>query len=1377
MAIIYQSTSSYSESAFWNDPNVWEGGLVPNPIDTVYMYGTRLTVGQSVNTSGPYAYDWLPWTGSFELFRVSSTQSLKDTGSLYVRTDRGLELKIDYSGTYAINSSTQYVTSASIDTSFNSWSLDIYPLTESWPSQKGGVIDYTAIMYQPPTPLIITGSFLTPVTCSDTWYIGKKASLTIKDAEFGLGGNIRLEDGDLTITGSTTVEFKKHYTSSTGVINDLNAIWLDNWYNQNFIVHGPEVRTTVELVQPVTVGDGTLTVSNTDGFAEGDYIFVGMDTDFVSASRTDDNYQGTAIYQNTMSYDDEGFRVAGISAPDTIYLQRYTGLDAKIAFTASTTEIYVDEERYQVGDKVVINNQIRTITTASIEDIVVKDYDFTAPGANLNDWETDLTRSLYFKDWEVIEGLGLTQFISATYRHIFIKDLFLDKYKVEAWISNLDGVTTGITTPGNYGVITNSPPQADQWNADWPRVKFYIEPAAYEGGLVRLAGPASMQSQTVIPYYCYTGSLPLNGLKKITVEASNGFLKGALEDEPIFEYYTENDGVGLNWGRVGLFTGGQMTTFVCTRFKVSQKYQKLTLDQATVFEEGQKVYGTGAEFPHVPGEKIIKLASILTTGSVFQDNLLYAYRGHSEYSGDSIYPLINAYNRTEAYTASEASNLDQYGYVDRNVNKYDGTHNYTDLGSGVNRSVILDLGTERTFDNIAWNDWTNIRWDFDGRPIDISGSNDGVNWTVISGSFYDNRPNFIAVNNLRDFTFPSQSFRYVRIQTNGDTSNSNRFYQWYVRYLSGSNRIYVNNTADYGVGSEIAIINGNTANTRYTSPANNGLSLLQAGTSSWVGHINDHYVVTNTGSNYLDLDRPFNETILPPEGGSMIVKVDRQLKFSGSWDPNDWRTGRIAGTSTSQWPRRQSMRNVSFQHMNTRFPFINSSDYGAIRLAATSDFFNNRYNDLTGCTVYNSYDSDFGFSTTYGHGWLIRHNFMTGFRYPMQTGTLQYFSNMRKPWLWTGNITSNMYSYFGVFEQNYAPKFYNYNINYGMIPNALPSPVFSSITTISPNYGLNNTSLSDKMVMIRNIGRFSNGSSIYITPTPSIQSIEEITLRENWIDMPSSAYWLLDHASAAYSILQELETPWITSQRRGYGFNKAYYTTNGQGINLKFPTVGYSPVNKIKNYNRKGYTLHPQGHTSWIQEPSSSEFRVYNSGKYSHDGAYTGQPYLYNYPILAMDFELQSQTASVDISFNYQIPATGLRSNVTYPGDLGGSDYIAGDYGRMDMVKVVVLKNGTEAFKDPIFATTTEVRNFTKTYNLEGPGVYRILLAQPLLTNYIKYSNISSRVFIPDLKKFLMIRNGFMSENFKATEYQIGRLDVVQTPQTPIFRLRGSRIR
>ena len=243
MAIIRQSTSSYSSSAYWDDPNVWEGGTVPTPTDTVYMVGTRLTVGPGINSAGPYAYDWFPWTGSLGLFRVSTTQSLRDTGSLYTYTDRGLELKIDYTGTYSPNSSDFYVRSASIDTSFNSWSLDIYPLTESWPSKKGGVIDYGALMWQPPTPLIITGSFVTPVTCSADWYIYRAASLTIKDAEFGLGSVISIQDGDLIITGSTTVEFKKHYTSSSGPLLSASMIFYEDYYRQNLIIHGPEVRT------------------------------------------------------------------------------------------------------------------------------------------------------------------------------------------------------------------------------------------------------------------------------------------------------------------------------------------------------------------------------------------------------------------------------------------------------------------------------------------------------------------------------------------------------------------------------------------------------------------------------------------------------------------------------------------------------------------------------------------------------------------------------------------------------------------------------------------------------------------------------------------------------------------------------------------------------------------------------------------------------------------------------------------------------------------------------------------------------------------------------------------------------------------------------
>jgi hypothetical protein len=1376
MALIYQKTSSYSASALWNDPNVWDGGVVPTPADKVFMYGTTHTF-QNSDYYGPaptdfYRYAYFPWTGSLPYIKLSNTASLRDTGSLFAYTDRGLIVKINYSGTYKNSASDLGVLSASIDTSFNSWSLDIYPLTESFPSQKGGVIRPGIRVVQPPTPLIITGSIVPAVTCSDEWFIGRGASLTLKDPNFGLNGNIYVQDADLIITGSGTIDFKRHWTSSTGPATSASFIQMQNFAFQNLIIHGAEVRLNTQIQNPPQIGDGFISVVNTNGFAVDDYIFVGKDPDFVSASRIDDDQVGAAIYQSTMSSQDEAFRVAGISAPSTIYVQRYTGLDAKIHSTSSDTIIFVDEEKYQVGDKVVINNQVRTIVSASIEDILVKDYDFSGSGANLSEWETDVTRSLYFDNWVTQSGTGLVQFNSADYCHIFIKDLFLDKFKVEAWVSNLDQVTTGNTTPGTYGVLVQSPPQADQYSSFSPRTAFEIAPNL---GRVSLYGQQNQQSSTYNNLYNYTSSLPLNGLKKVTIESSKGFLKGALEDKPIFEYYIGNTSLGSQWGRVGLFTNTGMTTFVCTRYRVHQKLQKLTLDQATTLNIGHKVYGTGVEFPHDVGERVIKLASMITTGSVFQDNLLYAYRGHSDYAGDGIYPMINGYNRTEAYTASKGSNLDVYGYTTANVNTRYGRDSYTDLGTGLNKSVILDLGTERTFNNIAWNDWTDINFATAGRPINISGSNNGVTWSVISGSFFDNRPNPISIDNLRDFTFPSQSFRYIRIETNGDSSNNNRFNQWYVRYLTGSNRIYVNNTYDYPIGSEIGIVHNNTLSTKYTSPVSTAtqLNYLINGTSSWVGDLTDHYVVTNTGSNYLDLNRPYNETILP-QNDALIVRLDRELKFSGSWDINSWRTGRISMVSTTPIPKRQSFRNVSFQHMNMRYPFINSADYGPLSLRATSDFFNT-YNDMTGCTVYNSFDADQGAVSNAGIGFIIRHNFITGFRVPMQSGTTTYIT-LRKPWLWSGNIYHNIYSYYGGFEQNFAPAFYNYNIHSSFNTVALPSPLYGSILSTNPFLTADNAAISQKLEMIRNIGRKSQ-NGIFIGPGPDLQSVENVTLRENILDYPY-ATWRIAHSTQFYGLMQAMDTPFLTIGKRGFGFNRSNITSNAynSGTN-QFPNAGHSPTNTIKNYERLGYNALTQGYTNWIQESETSGYKLYNMGQYSNDAAITGTPWSYNFPVVAMNFELQDTSASVDISFDYQIPATELTNNVLYPGQLGGTDSLAGEYLRADVARVVVYKNGIPIFTDPIFASTTNLRNFTKSYTMGGPGIFRILLTQGLLTNYIMYNNFSSRIFTSDVSKMTMFKNGFDSKAFKPIINQISRLDFVQTPQTPIFRLRGSRIR
>jgi hypothetical protein len=407
MPTIYSVSSSFFGSASWNAPSTWIGGIVPTASDTVIMQGLRTFISAS---------NVLPWTGSELNIPVNrnSISRFPVSSSFFTYTDRDEELKINYV-TCSTDNSSSYFISCSIDTSYNSWSLALYPNTASFPDKRGGVIPNGAFVHFRPGNIEISGTMAPSIR---EIFIESGSSLVIKDSgSLKLLNRIILRDGAFIVSGSgASVVFDNHYTSSFGTGNDLliNYIVAENFPMQTMLFEGPEVRLNTFLTQSASVGDTFLRVNSTTNFTTGDWIFVGEES--ISSSRSDNNFRSTASAVS-MSSQDEIFQIASVDTGSKyLYVQRFNGLEGKVLATASATEIIIDEERYQAGDKVVINGQTRIITAVSSYDYLLKDYNFQS-GSSISEWETDITRSGYFNDWTVVSGVGLTQFTTNLYRH------------------------------------------------------------------------------------------------------------------------------------------------------------------------------------------------------------------------------------------------------------------------------------------------------------------------------------------------------------------------------------------------------------------------------------------------------------------------------------------------------------------------------------------------------------------------------------------------------------------------------------------------------------------------------------------------------------------------------------------------------------------------------------------------------------------------------------------------------------------------------------------------------------------------------------------------------------------------------------------------
>jgi hypothetical protein len=1340
MPQIFSISGSFFGSSSWTNPAVWYGGVVPTASDQVFIRGVRTTVN--------FAAGYIPWNG-VQTITVASTAGFPTSSSFFTYTDRDEEIKINY----VTCSATQFI-SASIDTSFYSWSLDIFPLTQSLPSKKGGVIANGSFVQFRPGQILITSSM--NISASNSASV---PAITIENggdlkmisgSTLSLNGYLQLNDGAFEASESVLIKWDKNFPSQsteTGILTNWTGISAGGQPLQKLIIRGTENRFNAFLTSASAIGDSFITVNNHSGFAAGDHIFVGEP--YLTQSKGDNGFR-TAFVSEVSSYD-EVFEVAGVDTGSSrVYIQRMNGMSGIVKATASATELIVDEERFQVGDKVVINNQVRTITDVSSFDLLLKDYNFNS-GSTLAEWETDLTRSFSFSDFTLFPGLGLTQFTTTAYRHLFVKDIMLDNVKVEAYVSNLRNITAGSGSRAEFGVHIQSEPQLDSdfgaptsYNCPF-RTSFAIEPANSRVFL-RQKFYNNTNYNTI-----FTSSFSPDGPKKITLETSNGMVRGYLNDLPVFDEVMR---AGNSWGRVGLYTNGN-NCFVCTRFTVYAKYEKITLDSGVTVNIGDTVYETGAEYSHRVNDKVIKLASVVTNPREHRD-LAFAYRGAEEYN----YGVTGSF--PYIYANNSASKNTDINNVSRLVNDY--FFSYA-LGTANSRSVIIDFGQPVTFNNVGFNDvLTNILQNFTSSVnggISFSGSN-GITgsllsptasfWVPITGTL-DGRFRTTS-ETYRSFTFPSQSFRFLRIETQGITRSnlSNTFSGYRVR-LNVSNSLAVNNASDLGIGDQIFIFTKN--NISSYRDLTSYLPVIQATssltTASFVDNFTQHYTIVNKSASVLYLDRPFEEGNI--EAGALVVKMNRPLRFSGSFasGSGNWKVGKVAvtGGGTAYAVRRILIENASFQHLNVNYPYVGPGANQVFNGFALQDAnWFNYMGLLQGCTFYNCYNYG-GSPWWFGgrSGYATRNCVITNMlgvslagNAPSTTAPIVATGNIINVQTQTGSVnlsSTNVYSYNYVFGGDMAlPSFTGYN--------ALYTSPYAGAYIYERNYIAGAQSAVNYQQNIDNFG------------TSAL-----LKVRFNKFE-----YW--NGINGRFYINQFLDkgfdSPIILSKRGGLDWKRVHTANPGNVQYHSYVSSSYANnaipshyiLGYIKNHNKQGYDIFPAYTGWWVKPQNSPYYRWYRHNTNAND---------WRNPILVAQIWVQPNvTASFNINFDYFV-----NQQIVWQldGQHSGSLYM------------IAMKNGNELepLANNILPKSTTPQNFNKTYQLSGSGHYYFALAgNATMGGYAAIANVSSRLIAPDTNDIQVLTNNFNLRYFNNEELTLAKTSYNQTPTDTKFRLQGARI-
>jgi hypothetical protein len=984
---------------------------------------------------------------------------------------------------------------------------------------------------------------------------------------------------------------------------------------------------------------------------------------------------------------------------------------------------------------------------------------------------------------------------AGTYKQTVVKDIFRDNVKIEAWISNFMQITASTTDSGSrsgnaLGIFMHADPLGDMWDGG-PGISA-LNPSSQTRtflGVVPFNRTAYVAARTYVapPLMLLTnlGITNVEGLSKYTLECSQGFVKGYINDTLIQEVFLNQT---INAGRVGLWTTNPK--FICTRFIVYAKCQKIKLDSGvTGVKANDIVYETGAEYTHKTGDRVIKLYSQVVD-PLNHTNLAFAYRGFSEYQGDNAFPYIYAvandgtakqnipygpagdffqsrqapilYNQT--YHNSLASSLNMGGIM-------------IDTGSspGPNRgSITLDFTTPTTFSNVAFierwagNVASNFSSSLNGGNT-ISGSNDALTWFPLTSSIDIRGRHSNGV--LRDYQLSSPVvYRYVRLETQGVTNSNNPYAgsgqfdigrtfitSFVVRNLQTAS-IQVNNASDLNVGDRIAVLS-KSAFSIYPTRQNLSFRLFVSGSSSVLENSDDYFIITAKSASVLTLNRFIPYTI---DKDTFVFKLNKTVNFTGSFSSGSTKTGRIIGAHSGFFQQRFSFKNVGMQFIDDGFPFQQNAALGTVSITI-ANFFSPSI--IQGCSFYNS--------LSVGNGWnnnnsakthlFIRHNVFN---------SVYTLSGIQKSYNVAGGYLYNPYPF--IFTGNYIYGLgnqSNVNSNYSLLNSSYniwqSSVDYNSVgyfgafnDRVQGAYFKVNRNLYNKTYFLSYTPNMGNNFPNYYLATDALFLWE---IKNNKIN---SMYL---YGGGTFGAIERPITNLLLADKQSLDFNYVGFNTFTQqpftlGSNVN-PGI---PVNYTKNYNRYGYNIwtNYQGHIIKFNNDSWYRHYMYNSINYK-TGFMSAQIQI-----------LEDVTSSFELSFDYYNDNSQIAySDMSFTSSLDSGIQVPNREKFAGALSVYVIKNGVETALR-ILPKSAQPQSYYEKFIFDGPGHYIVALGTSNRFGFIALRNINSKFIAPPSEKIMVKSNPFTMKYFENTvdKLQIRTSNNYYPPTAPSkFRLRSKK--
>jgi hypothetical protein len=874
------SISSNTDSALsnvrmmWSNTSSWVGGVVPGILDDVTITSTRTTMNQS---------NLGKWGGALTI-TVASTSGFPSSGSFYTYTTFGDYVKVNYVATTS--------------TTFNGCTVDYTDPLCNWKYSINTITPFTnAVNYN---SYISNGAYIyaqPPVITIPAGYQANVSTMIIQN-----GGTLKMEPGSnlgannwITVRDGFFIGRANVGNVSTVMVNRLEGNGVGYFQTENYQfsildVDGGETRAYATVNTDIAIGSTSITINPVQGsFAIDDEVAI-YDTSF--ANTRCGFYPNRDIANDIRYFHDEGFDVAGV-AGNQIWLARRNGARGKIkqvGVSGSQKILTVDKNdflgqlNFKGGDIIVVGNVQYTVDKVAESSFQLGYYDFTAPGANLNDFLTDYYNST---PWAIDAYGAYNTCASGSFNYLPHKQFWRREMIVETYVSPLSQFTSGTFGADQFGILFSFDPDFRNGSRNPSdgiiTGSFRLKDSGTSDGRPFLAVNSKCQNQYA-DYWSDTSADTnsptlrsiLNGPHTQKIEIRNNFIKAYINNDLYNERW---DSSGSHRGLFGVFAWNNPNVRFKT-IKFSAVTQDLYITTANNFNVGDTVYESGTEVFHWAGERLLKIASKVTSPGT-HDDLAFAYRGG--YASNS-WPVLLNYNGTN--TSGGLMYLNQHNFTS-------GPDLYVDLGTGANTSVTVDLAASTTFTHVGFTPRVDDTGNAAGtiiKGIWIQGSNDNSSWTTIYGPADDTKrycnPQSDAYpwyNQIGYYYTGTQTYRYVKFITNGNNgsinSTLNRYYKVAVFNMTSNNyTILVNNASDFANGDTIMVMGhslyGNIDDFHHYQAVKAGQNL-----ETYYHTANSHSTITNIVGNTLYLDRPINYSFV--EGKESVIKINRNFKMLG----------------------------------------------------------------------------------------------------------------------------------------------------------------------------------------------------------------------------------------------------------------------------------------------------------------------------------------------------------------------------------------------------------------------------------------------------------------------------------------------------------------